>query len=235
MNKIYIHSFYRKLSKAILSAASIVVLFTNCDQRPQLVLDNRYNKVKTIESLAACAGPNGSYQTTVHSAPGYMFFRQDYLYNGGSFSSVIINNAAFVLDSTNLILDSMSIEQNVVVASHDFHRIAIDPHAYFTDIVFKRKESEILDFNGSDILGNNVILSYDEEHQKITGFVILNPTDTTEQITVSYEDWEETEYGPLANSLIIDQGQHSQFTFRFQEIKINDESFEFKRPRKDKL
>ena len=76
-----------------------------------------------------------------------------------------------------------------------------------------------------DVLGNPVSLYYDSLDFRLRGFQLQNPLNASEDIEISFDSFEDTDFGPLPNAVTIVQNHQDTFRFHFEEIQLNDPDF----------
>ncbi|GAB4237484.1 MAG: hypothetical protein Tsb0034_12660 [Ekhidna sp.] len=208
---------------------TLALLAAGCQSTTEIVLDERYQQIKTIVASANCVSPEGPYKTIVHSATDYTYFHQRFSYREATTNLMVIGSECFLLDSALSVIDTLTEANRFFIRSHEFHKISIAPHEYFSNLTFSEEQV----FNGSmhqvysglDGLGHPSEVYYDEANRRIAGFSIQNPGDSSEIITTRHTSWAETDFGPMVKTLEIDQGGHSLFTFDFETIALNDQAF----------
>ena len=207
----------------------IMISFLSCiGKKPSpiaLELDPEYSLIKTISATAACKGPKGDFMTYVQaSTEGEVIFRQEYAFKDTPFyAHVGTDGKGYVLTAQDSIADTLSLETVEVLRSHAFHLIQTRPDLLFSDIRFGQINANgISQFSAGDRLGHRALLFYDHHEKVLTGTETVNPFDTTQLIKVIITEWSETDFGRMAKSLKIIQGETDTFYYRFNKVEINE-------------
>ena len=193
-------------------------------------LDHRYSNVDNIISIARCSSFLGTYTTEIHSNKNnYTYFNQDA--GGGRKMEIILqeDNVGFLLDSLGSPVDTLNEFVYEMIKGHELHKLHIMPEKYFSGVKFL-KDSFYLNqpyqvYRGKDVLNNPVDFLYNQRKKIISGINLTNSMDTTQIIEIKYNNWNETEYGPMVSDALIIQAGNQNFSFEFDTVIINSENF----------
>jgi len=211
---------------------TLLISFASCkgdkNTAHELILDSKYQQIKTIHSFANCIGPDGKkYTTEVKSElDGSCIFIQKYEENDALFSvKLTSDNKGFILNEQHVIVDTLGAEDVEIVRSHEFHKMHTNPSHFFDDIRFDKAVNKEFDlYIAKDKLNNPVNLWYHKKFELIHKIDLLNPRDTTEHIEIFNKEFVDYgyDYGKVVKNLEIVQGKKDTFYFNFKSIKINE-------------
>lgn len=169
-----------------------------------------------IISKANCKGPNGHYHTELHATTdGYTRFHQRYLDGRPDYDAVSYNDTLGFTLYGETPKNWIKPPEISVGKGHSFHMIALKP-----EIVFVKKENKYF-----DATGNEVLLEYENQTNRIAKFSITNPFDPKENIEIIYSDWTDVQGVELPMKVRIIQGGKDEYFFNFYDVKINDPGF----------
>lgn len=192
-----------------------------------LELDERYAAIESMVSKANCFGRGNSFQTEVHSTKvDSLYFKQVYS-DRDDITEIFLNNRnnGFSIDREKGKKDTLQAAVLSMIRGHEFHKISIRPEEYFYRLAAHNSATEsdsIRKFSGIDELNLPVTISVDTRKKRIIDYEIHNPFDSSETIRMRYSNWENTDYGFLARSLEIIQGEKDTFNYDFTELMINE-------------
>lgn len=206
------------------------VAINSCIQTPgisnKLKLDSRYNQIQEIVAIADCDGPFGKYITEVRSSRnGECYFKQEFEQDPRPFIVRInSNHQGFMLDDQEAVVDTLRMEDVLMIRGHENHFMHALPHLRFEEINFEKKiRQEGQDFDlylGKDLLNQNVKFYYLADSNRIEKLEFINPVDTTQLIEVIHKKWKQTEFGELVKELEVVQAEKDTFKFNYHTIRI---------------
>lgn len=194
----------------------------------------------TILTTADCNGPEGNYFTETHSASdGYFYFRQKFNYHDEMFQALILNpNESYVLTDEGSKGAALGKEVQLMLTSHDFQRMALNPGAFFGKMEFIQKEKfndqKAKKYKAVDPIGNEANLFFSNSG-KILGVVLLNPLNTKEEIEIRFETWQKIHDRECLKSVKIIQNKKDVFTFDYTAVLFDSPFFIKKQFSKDLL
>ncbi|MEM9916816.1 MAG: hypothetical protein AAF990_01895 [Bacteroidota bacterium] len=214
----------------LFSLLALLVAACSNSSRSPIDLDERYQKIKTIQSTADCSGPGILYTTEVHSTlDGYTYFHQKYKGRMETFEAILPNaKQGYKLSFDKSIQDSIPFGERGVIKSHEFHKLSARPELFFSQIT---EQTEVTPspthqwYSGLDQSDHPVKLRYNKAQKTIDRIEMRNMLDTSQTINISYQTWVDTEFGPLSKDVEIIQGNRDTFKFHFTQVNINDSSF----------
>ncbi len=195
-----------------------------------LSLNPKYEEIEDIISIANCRSPFGTYTTEVHSmADGSCYFMQKFSDMEAPFKVHVDSiYQGYVMDETNVVLDTLLKEDVEMIRSHEIHKMSIDPSNFYSNLQFKNKvvhqEKEHELYLGEDGLGNLVRLLFSPDEKLISKIEMRNPKDTTQTIELFYDSWVPSKYGEMAKEIRIVQAKKDTFFFDFQSLEIKGEN-----------
>lgn len=203
------------------------------ETNPSLLLNPLYEEVNQIVAKANCQGPSGKYHSEVHtSKDGYVFFFQDYTYRNAVFKAVLLNLAeGYTLDEENQLADTLNAPMLEFIKGHTFHDMGMYPERYFDNLTFAGEESyqgqEVEKYTGRDAIDNPVEIFYKRANKRIQGVKIRNPFEgkSEEVLEFMYSDWQNSEFGDIAQKVKIIQAAKDTFFFDYYAININPVGF----------
>ena len=214
------------------SYALLLLIFavTSCVERQPiegvLSLNPKYTLIQEVVSIANCSSPFGTYTTEVHSlADGSCYFIQKFSDMETPFRVHVDSiYQGYVMDETNVVLDTLSTEDVEMVRSHEIHKMSIDPNHFYSKLQFKKKVTHLEKdhelYLGEDRLGNPVRLLYSPDEKLISKIELRNPKDTTQTIELFYDMWVQSSYGEMAKQIHIVQAQKDTFFFDFNTLEV---------------
>lgn len=177
--------------------------------------------INSLVSYASCKGPAGMYKTTFRfDKDGNTEMYQDLIYRDEIFHARVVGGVGVTLDSDGEAQDTLSTQTNLIINSHSFHQIHINPTGFFSQSILKKKEAGVHYFIARDKIGNAA--EYQTTNGVVSAFTMRNPMDTTEKIVVQYENFVDTKYGSLVNKVKIIQGGVDEYFFDFDSLVINE-------------
>ena len=215
----------------ILYFASILIIWSSCSVDSaieEITLDPLYSDIVKIYTVALCEGPNGRYITEVQSdMEGDCVFSQLYESDATPFVAKLTNDdQGYILDSTYNIIDTLALAAVVMIRSHEFHRMNIDPYSFFSGIKYSAKSHDkdalLLKYIGIDKMKNPIEIYFDKDQGTINQINMLNPVDTSETIQIINKSWTNSDYGKMVKDLEIIQAERDTFTFNFKKVALNE-------------
>ena len=211
------------INDKIIYAIILCFLSSACTRKSNLELLPEYKQIDKIESLADCFSPSGNYKTEISSEKGgQVLFTQKFNSQSNAFYAKIRkDNLGFVVDSIGNVIDTLGPNSVFMVKSHDFHRLHVQPEAFFKNISFVENINGLAKYSATDELNRSSSIYLDKSKSSIQKIELTNSMDTTQTIEIIYDTWQESEYGRLAKSLRIIQAGRDTFSFDYQKIEIN--------------
>lgn len=226
--------FHKPTYFTIIVGMHFLVIGCQLNQEKTIELDPVYQKFENLVSMANCYGPNGKYETEVQSTKdNYTYFKQEFESENDVFEAYIVDGKfGFSINGDSEVKDTLSKESIEIIKSHEFHKIHMLPNLYFRNIVYSSNElyhgKMNQKFNAIDVSSNGVSLFYDIKEKLISGIIMVNPVDTTEQIEIIYRDWMDSKFGKIAKKIEIIQGGKDVYIFDYKIVRINEMGFEKK-------
>lgn len=186
---------------------------------------NGSDTIETIQAIANCQSPEGSYTTEIHSAKDdYTYFKQVYSYRDIPFEAVVLRlDSGFQLhpDSSIIGLPAGAIH---IIKGHEFHEILFELNKRFHQ--FGEPESvmeesmKLFRVTALDNLNNPVELFFHQQAGTLERMTFQNPDDTKEAIRITYSNRKQIQGISLPMHVEILQGD-KQFSFDYTSVKIN--------------
>lgn len=180
-------------------------------------------KIRSIEAIADCIGPNGKYTTSISSfRDNKTRFEQTYTYRKPS--SVFINGDLVWeknLDTGEAILSTPF--QRMVSRLHEYQKMAFDLRSFFIELKLAGDE----EFNGrpsvklaaKNELDMVAFLYFDKSNKRLNGYKLLIPN-STETVTNTFVEWKKVGRFTLP-SVVKAIDSSGEWTLSFHTIKLN--------------
>ncbi len=180
---------------------------------------------KIIVGRASGSGPDGSFKTDISSPPDGRFWYRRVLEGRKPFEALITSEGAWSVheDGTRT---PLSRRTALMVRSHDFQRIAIDPESFAQNIGWV-KETDFHTLKSQELLGytedgTKIYLYFDDKSGLPLGFRMDNPVQTDTSVTIIFQMWKNVE-GVLLPSKVIALDAPRNFQLTFQGLFFQDE------------
>ncbi|MCI0751561.1 MAG: DUF4292 domain-containing protein [Flammeovirgaceae bacterium] len=185
--------------------------------------------IKTIIAIADCRGPNGAYETEVHSAANdYVYFKQVYSYREEIFEAVGLSPEMGFQMKDSLKFSALSKNTIHALHSHEFHSLLFDLKNRFHDFsdpqVVVVNDTATHKIAALDALNNPVEIFINAKTSRLTSILMRNPDQPDEVISFTYSDWGPVQGVTLPMHVEIDQNG-KKFTFDFTSVVINPKEF----------
>ena len=180
-------------------------------------------KIRSIEAIADCDGPNGKYTTSISSfRDNKTRFEQTYTYRNPS--SVFINGDLVWeknLDTGEAILSTPF--QRMVSRLHEYQKMAFDLRSFFRELKLAGDE----EFNGrpsvklaaKNELDMVAFLYFDKSNKRLNGYKLLIPN-SAETVTNTFVEWKKVGRVTLP-SVVKAIDSSGEWTLSFHTIKLN--------------
>lgn len=181
-------------------------------------------RVRNLQAIADCAGPNGNYTTEVYSAKtGRLIFKQ-ILADGNVYLGQTNGKIFWTKDEKTGDFSLAQTGAAFAWRSHDFQFLAMEIGERFRDFTFAGEENfggkTALKLNAADELGNPASVFFDKETRLMLGFTIRNPFDKGETIRTVFNEWRQTGRLRLP-SKVTATDKKGDFVLNFREIVLN--------------
>lgn len=152
--------------------------------------------LQVIVADAHCTGPGGEFETRYSSAPGgNLWFRQKHP-GQKPYAALITPEGNWRLNKDGT-RDELSPRVFLMVRSHDFQRIALDPSTLARDLTAAGEEEfegvECRKIEGLVGDGSNAAFFYSSESGLPMGFRMDNPMDPGQPVTIVYREWRDVD------------------------------------------
>jgi hypothetical protein len=182
-------------------------------------------KIQTIEAVAACRGPRGTYRTIVHSArDGRVRFEQDFP-NARRDQAGLGPHGGWEYDSDSGRYLEASALTYTDIHGHEIQMLTIAPDARLgrplaaVDTVFRETPAIAVVFR--DTLGGTVRAFYSRRDTTLLGFSFPNHRDPgSPPIELVLTRWRRFQGVLLATRAVYWQGRDA-YRFRFTNIRLN--------------
>ena len=180
-------------------------------------------KIRSIEAIADCIGPNGKYTTSIGSfRDNKTRFEQTYTYRKPS--SIFINGDLVWeknLDTGEALLSTPF--QRMVSRLHEYQKMAFDLRSFFRELKLAGDE----EFNGrqsvklaaKNELDMVAFLYFDKSNKRLNGYKLLIPN-STETVTNTFVEWKKVGRVTLP-SVVKAIDSSGEWTLSFHTIKLN--------------
>lgn len=173
---------------------------------------------KIIVGRAIGTGPDGSFKTEISSPSGGRFWYRRALEGKKPFEALITPEGAWSVheDGTKT---AMSRRTTLMVQSHDFQRIALDPESFAQNIGWV-KATEFHTLKSQELLGytedgTKIYFYYDDKSGLPLGFRMDNPVQSGSSVTIIFREWQDVEGVRMPNKIIaLDAPRNFQLDFR---------------------
>jgi len=182
-------------------------------------------KVRSLQALADCIGPNGKYTTEIYSAKGSRLIFRQVLASGNVYTGQTSGQTFWTKDEKN---GDFSLADNRAAfawRSHDFQFLAMDIAERFRDPAFAGEENfggkAAIKLRGTDELGKPAEVFFDQETKLMLGFTIQNPFNAQpETIRTVFNEWKQIGSLKLPSKVTATDKQ-GDFVLNFREIVLN--------------
>ncbi len=169
--------------------------------------------VRTIETVAACKGPRGTYETHVISArDGRAVFEQRF--PDGRVERQLVTNTT-----------PADVNERTMIQGHEIHMLVVAPETRFgaplavDDSVFEGQPAVVVTFH--DALGAPVLAFFARADSLPLGFVFLNHrTDGAPRITLTIDAWHTVDGLRLPARAVYHQAG-DLYDFRFTTVRLD--------------
>jgi hypothetical protein len=173
---------------------------------------------KIIVGRAVGTGPEGSFKTDISSPAGGRFWYRRVLEGKKPFEALITPKGAWSIheDGTKT---PLSRRTTLMVQSHDFQRIALDPESFAQNMGWV-KSTEFHTLKSEELLGytedgTKIYFYYGDKSGLPLGFRMDNPVQTQTSVTIIFREWQEVEGVRMPNKIIaLDAPRNFQLDFR---------------------
>lgn len=215
----------------------ICLVIMGCHQNPSasdLIEKSTYvlgksETIETIQAIANCQSPEGSYTTELHSAKDdYVNFNQIYSYRSTPFEAVVLSLDTGFQINTDSSLAGLPATAIHIIKGHEFHEILFELNNRFHQ--FGKPESvmeesmKLFRISALDMLNNPVELFFHQQAGTLESMTFVNPDNTKEIIRITYSNRKQIQGTSLPMHVKILQGDQ-QFTFNYTSVKINAADF----------
>jgi len=180
---------------------------------------------KIIEGRAIGSGSEGRFRTEISSPSGGRFWYSRALEGKTPFEAIITPKGAWSVseDGTRTPLTGRTA---LMIKSHDFQRIALDPESFVQEIGWV-KETKFRSVKSQELLGftpdrTKVYFYFDDKSGLPLGFKIADPMQAGNSVTIIFREWKEVG-GVRMPSDILALDSERNFHFSFQGLTFQDE------------
>lgn len=183
---------------------------------------NNIDRIQSIYSFANCNGPNGAYQTEVHSAKNSKSIFRQIRKDKPDYIGIVNGNTFWTKGAEVAIAEKKSA---YVWRSHEIQWMAIRLNERFREIKFIGNVDfvgkQAVKFSAIDELNKTAQLYFDKTTNLLLGIVIFNPfSEEAETIRLEINDWKRVGKLLLPSQVTFIDKQ-GKFELKFQSIKIN--------------
>ena len=177
---------------------------------------------QVIVGHAVCTGPNGDFTVDLSSAPdGRLWFRQKYP-GRQPYVAMFTAQGSFTVDKDGT-RGEMGLRDQLMVRSHDFQRIALQPGVFADRLVIAGKElyhgTVCVKLQGLTSDDNPVDFLFGEEDGRPRGFRIANSMSPGQYVDIFYREWATVE-GVDLPSVIVASDEQGEFVFQFHALSF---------------
>lgn len=210
---------------------NVFTLTLSAQENASIVLDeyfkaiggqNNINRVQNIYSFANCTGPNGKYQTELHSAKDSKTIFRQLRENKPDYVGIVNGDTYWVKGKEIVISNKKSA---YVWQSHEIQWIATHLTERFREIKFDGKEDfagkQSVKLSAIDELNKTAQLYFDKKTNLLLGIIFLNPySEKPETIRLEINEWRKIGKLLFPSKVSFSDNQ-GNFELRFHTIKIN--------------
>lgn len=181
-------------------------------------------RIKSIEALADCVGPDGKYTTAVASfRSGKTVFKQTYSYRSRSTGVFINGDVAWERSAETGEFSIVPPFQRLVVELHEYQKMAFDFERMFSGFRFAGEEDfaarRSFKVEAEHSLGGKIFLYFDAETKLFSGYVLPVPG-SDESVKNVVNQWK-TVGGVKLPSQVTATDQRGDWILRFHTVEIN--------------
>lgn len=181
-------------------------------------------RIRSIEAVAACIGPEGNYTTSITSFRNAKTrFKQTYSYRDSATDIFINDQLGWQKSSETGEFSIISPFQKLVVNLHEYQRMAFGFQEMFTDFEFAGEESfddrsswKVLAKNE---LGSVIELFFDKETKMLNGYILPIPN-SPESVKNVFNEWK-TVGGLKLPAVITATDKQGDWILTFHTIELN--------------
>jgi hypothetical protein len=181
-------------------------------------------RVRNLQAIADCAGPNGNYTTEIYAAKNSRLIFKQVLANGSIYRGQTNGPIFWTKDEKSGDLSLADARAAFVWRSHDFQFLAMEIAERFRDFKPAGEENfagrAALKLNATDELGHPASVFFDRETRLLLGLTIRNPFDAGETIRTVFNEWQQIGRLKLP-SKVTATDKKGDFVLSFREIVLN--------------
>jgi len=181
-------------------------------------------RVRSLEAIADCRGPNGNYTTEIYSAPNARLVFKQIRADGNVYLGQTNGRTFWTKNEKSGDFALADEKAAAVWRGHEFQRLAMEIATRFRDFAFAGEENfagkTALKLNATDETGNPAHVFFDKETRLLLGLTTQNPFDRRETIRTVVNEWRQTGKLKLP-SRVTATDKKGDFVLRFREIVLN--------------
>lgn len=182
-------------------------------------------KIRSIQAVADCVGPNGNYTTEIYSAKNSCLIFKQIKANGDVYLGQTNGQTYWTKDEKSGDFSIADNREAFVWRSHDFQFLALELGERFKNLTLAGEENfngkTAIKLRGTDELGKTAHIFFDKETRLMLGFTIQNPfSEQPEMIRLSFNEWKQIGKLKLP-SKVTASDKNGDFVLKFREIVLN--------------
>lgn len=182
-------------------------------------------KIRSIQAVADCVGPNGNYTTEIYSAKNSRLIFKQTKANGDIYLGQINGQKYWTKDEKSGDFSLADNREAFVWRSHDFQFLAMEIATRFRDLTLAGEENfngkVAIKLLGTDELGKTANIFFDKETKLMLGLTIQNPfSEQPERIRISFNEWKQIGQLKLP-SKVTATDKNGDFVLNFRQIVLN--------------
>lgn len=182
-------------------------------------------KIRSLQAVADCTGPNGKYTTEIYSAKGARLIFKQVSASGKIYLGQTNGQTFWTKDEKSGDFSLADGKEASVWRGHDFQFLAMEIATRFRDLTFAGAENfnekAAFQLRGKDELGNAADIFFDKETKLILGFTVQNPFSAEpEKIRIVFNEWK-TVGGLKLPAKVTATDKQGDFVLNFREIVLN--------------
>ena len=178
---------------------------------------------RVIVSDAHCTGPQGEYETMTSSAPIGYWYRQKHP-GQVPYAALITEEGGWVLLAEGK-RGVLKPHVYLMVKSHDYQRIAIDPTTFARDLTLvgpvQYQGRDCIQINGTVGDGTGIDFFYLEKDHMPAGFRMNNPFDPFDPVNIVYRDWRAVD-GVMLPSVVAALDSKGEYVLNYHTIYFDE-------------
>jgi hypothetical protein len=182
-------------------------------------------KVRSLQAIADCRGPNGNYTTEIYSARNSRLIFRQVSANGNIYHGQTNGQVFWTKNEKGGDFSLADSRAAAVWRGHDFQLMAVEVAERFRDLALAGEESfdgkPAFRLRGKDELGNPADVFFEKDSKLMLGFTAQNPfSREIETVRIVFNDWRQIGKLKLP-SKVTATDQKGDFVLNFREIVLN--------------